>query len=40
MVNAQAALVTRDLARSLQQKEETVLLSEGKERDKKLHDTR
>ncbi len=36
----QAALATRDLARTLQQREEAVLLTEGKDRDKKLHDTR
>jgi hypothetical protein len=40
LVVVQAALATRDLARSLQQREEGVLLTEGKERDKKLHDTR
>ena len=36
----QAALSTRDLARTSQQKQEVSLLSEGKDRDKKLSEHR
>ena len=36
----QAALLTRDMARTSQQKQEISLLSEGKDRDKKLSENR
>ena len=36
----QAALSTRDMARASQQKQEVSLLSEGKDRDKKLSEHR
>ena len=36
----QAALSTRDIARTSQQKQEVSLLSEGKDRDKKLSENR
>ena len=38
--NPQAALVTRDNARTSQQKQEVALLTESKDRDRKLNENR